>query len=231
MSRVNDGLIARNNFIDAGEHSGVTSGQTGGAIYATFTNTTDIHSNRFTKAPDHPDSFFGVKGHKAADTRIFDSTVNVNFSIEFPFENDLRLETLRNFRTGVVSAPKFAGGPPSMLGGSYDIYFYNNNYFDETCSIEGPRNGMLIRENLSDFRADDDGGSIVSIFGSNCSPLSSGPTAVRKQQYLELWPRPVLVGPGAERVRVHQQPRHREHHHYAAHREPLRHQARRQQQR
>ncbi|MEM7756226.1 MAG: right-handed parallel beta-helix repeat-containing protein [Planctomycetota bacterium] len=175
LFRVNDGLIHDNTFIDAGGRSAITSGQTGGGLFLTFTNTTDIYNNRFTKTPDHPGNFFGVKGRKATDVRIFNNTINVSFSIEFPFENDFRVEIHNNYLNGVVSIPKFAGGPEADIGESYRVY---QNYFTRTYSVEGPRNGLELHDNLFDFDTNDDGGNLLATFGNNGSPVTPGATLV-----------------------------------------------------
>ncbi len=172
--RVDNGVIRRNSFVDAGGRSGVTSGQTGAGIYATFTTATDIHDNRFTKTADHPSNYFGIKGRKATDTRIFNNTIMVSFSIEFPFENDDSVEIFANYLNGVVSIPKFAGGPLLPSGESFII---RNNYFTKSYSIEGPRNGLVIHNNLFDFETDDDGGNLITVFGDNGSPVTPGPLA------------------------------------------------------
>ncbi|MEL6497917.1 MAG: right-handed parallel beta-helix repeat-containing protein [Planctomycetota bacterium] len=176
LFRVDDGRIHDNEFIDAGGRSAITTGQTGGALFLTFTNTTDIWNNRFTKTPDHPGNFFGIKGRNGADVRIFNNTINVSFSIEFPFENERNFEIFANYLAGVVSIPKFAGGPDRDIGESFVI---RNNYFSRSYSIEGPRNGLLIESNLFDFSTTDDGGNLIASFGNNNSPVAPGPTVFR----------------------------------------------------
>ncbi|MEM8834365.1 MAG: hypothetical protein AAGD00_00960 [Planctomycetota bacterium] len=174
LFRVNDGAIHGNTFIDAGGRAQVTSGPTGGSIFSTFHTTTDIFNNTFALSPSAPSNVFGVKGRKFNDTRIYHNTIDVSFSIELPFENDDGVEIFANWLDGVVSIPKFAGGPTLALGESFDIH---RNYFQRTYSIEGPRNGLEVHRNLFDFQLDDDGGNLITTFGNNGSPVTPGPTA------------------------------------------------------
>jgi hypothetical protein len=194
--RVNDGAIHDNEFVNAGGRAAVTSGVTGGAIFSTFHTATDIYNNRIRRTPDHASNVFGVKGRKFNDTRIYDNTIEVSFSIELPFENDDGVEIFGNYLGGVVSIPKFAGGPAAALGESFEIH---HNYFTRTYSIEGPRNGLEVHRNLFDCSPDDDGGNLVSTFGGAGSPATPGPTAfhnnnVRNPGRGVFWSGPIYNG-------------------------------------
>ncbi len=168
--RMNNGLIHDNTFIDAGGRSNVTSGQTGGAIFITFTNDSEIWNNRFEKTPDHPGNFFGIKGRKATNVRMHHNTIGVSFSIEFPFENDFGVEIGHNWLAGVISIPKFAGG---LVLEECFAYHIHHNYSRRSYALEWARNHSEIDHNLFDFDLDDDGGNLISNFGSEPAP---GPT-------------------------------------------------------
>ena len=226
--RMNDGRIHNNTFIDAGGRSAVTSGQTGGAIYATFTNDSVIHDNRFTKTPDHPGNFFGIKGRKATNTRIHHNTIDVNFSIEFPFENDAGVEIDHNWLDGVVSIPKFAGGPPGAAG---DAFHLHHNYFQTSYAIEGARNGLEVNNNLFDFDTADDGGNLISQFGNNNSPIAPGDLAFHNNLVKNPGRGVFWSAPPQRQPLLLQQPHHRQRNRYPPHRGPLRLQGRPQQRR
>ncbi|MEO1575311.1 MAG: right-handed parallel beta-helix repeat-containing protein, partial [Pseudomonadota bacterium] len=104
LFRMDNGRIHDNTFVDAGGRAQVTTGQTGGAVFMTFTRDSELWNNRILKTSDHPGNFFGFKGRKATNTRIHHNTVLVGFSLELPFENDLNVE-----RALVVRVHRSAG--------------------------------------------------------------------------------------------------------------------------
>ena len=89
-------------FIDAGGRwergeLGVKGGNTGGAIFAVWMGDSEIAHNRFvqtrTGAGGEP---YGVKVRQGTRCRVHHNTIGVNFSLEFPFENDEDVEIDHN---------------------------------------------------------------------------------------------------------------------------------------
>ena len=150
---------------------GVSGGITGGCIYFTYMKDSEIWNNRFTKTQTgNENSVFGIKGREARTTRIHHNTINVNFAIELPFENDHTVEIDHNVCQGVISIPKHAGGPVPTGGYTFHIH---HNYFNTSYAIEFVRNGVEIDHNLFDFKTTSDGGNLISGFGSAAAPGSA----------------------------------------------------------
>lgn len=170
--QMDDGRIHDNVFIDAGGRAGITSGITGGAVYVTFVKTSEFWNNRITKTAAHPGNFFGFKGRKGTDCRFHHNTVRVSFSFEFPFENDLNVEIDHNDFSGVISLPKSGGGPvyDSTVGKSFHIH---HNWLKSSYALEWARNSAEIDHNFFDFQTSDDGGNLITGFGST---TALGPT-------------------------------------------------------
>ena len=156
-------------FIDAGgrwKRGGVRGddgGISGGAIFGTWTVDSEIAHNRFIrtqrgKARGH----YGIKGRQFRRTRIHHNTIEVNFAIELPFENDEDVEIDHNVCYGAISIPKHAGGPAPESGRTFHIH---HNYFTTSYAIEFVRNGVGIDHNLFDFDVREDGGNLISGFG------------------------------------------------------------------
>jgi hypothetical protein len=149
--------IHDNEFIDTGGHwkDGViaaSGGIAGGGIYLTYMKDSEIWNNRFSRVKTgtgNQFSYYGIKGREARTTRIHHNTINVNFSIELPFENDNTVEIDHNILKGVVSVPKYGGGPVPVGGYTFRIH---HNYFTTPYAIEFVRNGIEINHNLFDFR-------------------------------------------------------------------------------
>jgi nitrous oxidase accessory protein len=164
-------------FIDAGGRwekgrPGVKGGITGGAIFSIWMADTEIFNNRFVRTQtDGADEFYGIKGRQGRRCRIHHNTIGVNFSIEFPFENDEDVEIDHNVLHGTVSIPKHAGGPVPKSGRTFRIH---HNWFRDTYSIEFVRNGVEIDHNLFDFDPQKDHGNLISGFGKASAP---GPAA------------------------------------------------------
>lgn len=156
-------------FIDAGgrwDHGqpGVKGGATGGAIYAMWMSDSGIYDNRFTRTNmDKAREFYGIKVREARRCRVHNNTIGVDFSMEFPFENDEDVEIDHNICEGAISIPKYAGGPVPASGNTFHIH---HNWFRASYSIEFVRNGAEIDHNLFDFDASKDGGNLISSFGS-----------------------------------------------------------------
>lgn len=160
-------------FIDAGGRwekgqPGVKGGITGGAIFSIWMAHTEIYNNRFIRTQTgKADEFYGIKGRQGKRCRIHHNTIEVNFSIEFPFENDEDVEIDHNVLHGTVSIPKHAGGPVPKSGRTFHIH---HNWFRDSYSIEFVRNGVEINHNLFDFDPLKDHGNLVSGFGRAAAP-------------------------------------------------------------
>jgi len=155
-------------FIDAGGRwergePGLKGGITGGAIFAIWIADSEIFDNRFVRTQTgKADEFYGIKGRQGKNCRIHHNTIKVNFSIEFPFENDEDVEIDHNICEGTISIPKHAGGPVPKSGKTFHIH---HNWFLESYSIEFVRNGVEVSHNLFDFDVKKDGGNLISGFG------------------------------------------------------------------
>jgi len=155
-------------FIDAGGRwergqPGLKGGITGGAIFAIWMVDTEIAHNRFTRTqPGTSDEFYGIKVRQGKRCRIHHNTIEVNFSLEFPFENDEDVEIDHNVLHGTVSIPKHAGGPVPKSGRTFHLH---HNWFRDTYSVEFVRNGVEIDHNLFDFDVAKDHGNLISAFG------------------------------------------------------------------
>ncbi|MBN2508166.1 MAG: right-handed parallel beta-helix repeat-containing protein [Verrucomicrobia bacterium] len=155
-------------FIDAGGRwqrgePGLKGGITGGAIFAIWMSDTEISHNRFRRTQlGKADEFYGIKGRQGKRCRLHHNTIEVNFSMEFPFENDEDMEIDHNICHGTVSIPKYAGGPVPASGRTFHIH---HNWFRDSYSIEFVRNGVEIDHNLFDFDAKKDHGNLISGFG------------------------------------------------------------------
>ena len=156
-------------FIDAGGKwkragiPGTDGGISAGAIFAIWMADTEIYNNRFTRTrmgPEH--AFFGIKGRQGKRCRIHHNTIDVDFAIEFPFENDEDMEIDHNIFRGAISIPKHSGGPVPASGGTFHIH---HNYFTTSYAIEFVRNGVEVDHNLFDFDVKADGGNLISGFG------------------------------------------------------------------
>lgn len=160
-------------FIDAGGRwergqPGLKGGITGGAIFSIWMADTEIFNNRFVRTQmGKADEFYGIKGRQGKRVRIHHNTIEVNFSIEFPFENDEDVEIDHNVLHGTVSIPKHGGGPVPKSGKTFHIH---HNWFRDTYSIEFVRNGVEIDHNLFDFDVQKDHGNLVSGFGKATAP-------------------------------------------------------------
>jgi nitrous oxidase accessory protein len=160
-------------FIDAGGRwergePGVKGGITGGAIFSIWMADTEIAHSRFLRTQlGKADEFYGIKGRQGKRCRIHHNTIQVNFSIEFPFENDEDVEIDHNVCTGTVSIPKYAGGAVPQSGRTFHIH---HNWFRDSYAIEFVRNGVEISHNLFDFDSQKDHGNLISAFGKAAAP-------------------------------------------------------------
>lgn len=156
-------------FIDAGGRwkrgglPGVKGGITGGAIFAIWMADSEISHNRFVRTQmDKANEFYGIKVRQGKRCRLHHNTIEVNFSIEFPFENDEDVEIDHNVCKGTISIPKHAGGPVPKSGRTFHIH---HNWLHNSYSIEFVRNGVEIDHNLFDFDVKKDHGNLISGFG------------------------------------------------------------------
>jgi hypothetical protein len=156
-------------FIDAGGRwdkgtPGKKGGITGGAIFACWMGECEIFDNRFTRTREQPEhEFYGIKVRQATKCRVHHNTIEANFSMEFPFENDADNELDHNVCHGTISIPKHAGGPVPRSGKTFHIH---HNYFKDSYSIEFVRNGVEIDHNLFDFDPKADHGNLIAGFGN-----------------------------------------------------------------
>lgn len=142
---------------------GTDGGITGGAIFAIWMKDSEISHNRFLRTQmDKQDEFYGIKVRQGKRCRVHHNTIEVNFSIEFPFENDEDVEIDHNVCHGTVSIPKHAGGPVPESGRTFRIH---HNWMHNSYSIEFVRNGVEIDHNLFDFDVTKDWGNLISGFG------------------------------------------------------------------
>jgi hypothetical protein len=155
-------------FVDAGGRwdkgkPGVKGGVTGGAVFACWTADSEIYDNRFVRTRPEPErEFYGVKVRQAQRCRVHHNTIEANFSMEFPFENDEDVEIDHNVCHGTISIPKYAGGPVPRSGRTFHVH---HNWFKDTYSIEFVRNGVEIDHNLFDFDPKHDHGNLIAGFG------------------------------------------------------------------
>jgi nitrous oxidase accessory protein len=162
-------------FVDAGQRwergkPGVKGGITGGGIFVIWMSDSEIWNNRFLRTKTAPNEHcYGIKGRQGKRCHIHHNTIETNFSIEFPFENDEDVEIDHNICHGTISIPKHAGGPVPASGRTFHIH---HNLFRDTYSIEFVRNGVEIDHNLFDFDPAKDHGNTISGFGK---AAASGP--------------------------------------------------------
>jgi hypothetical protein len=155
-------------FIDAGGRwergaPGTKGGITGGGIFAIWMADSEIAHNRFVRTQkDQQDEFYGIKVRQGRRCRVHHNTIETNFSIEFPFENDEDVEIDHNICHGTISIPKHAGGPVPASGRTFHIH---HNWMHHGYSIEFVRNGVEIDHNFFDFDPKQDGGNLISAFG------------------------------------------------------------------
>jgi len=156
-------------FIDAGGRwekgqPGVKGGITGGGIFAIWMQDCEIFDNRFTRTQMARErEYYGIKIRQGTRCRVHHNTIETNFSMEFPFENDADNEIDHNVCHGTISIPKHAGGPVPASGRTFHIH---HNWFKDSYSIEFVRNGVEIDHNLFDFDVAKDHGNAISGFGN-----------------------------------------------------------------
>lgn len=89
-------------FVNAGGRwergqPGVKGGITGGGIFACWMEDSEISNNRFLETRSQPNEhYYGFKVRQAKRCRFHHNTIEVNFSLELPFENDEDVEIDHN---------------------------------------------------------------------------------------------------------------------------------------
>ena len=160
-------------FLDAGGRwdkgqPGEKGGNTGGGIFAIWMSDCEIFDNRFARSQTgSADEFYGIKIRQGTRCRIHHNTIETNFSMEFPFENDEDNELDHNVCFGTISIPKYAGGVVPTSGRTFHIH---HNWMKDSYSIEFVRNGVEIDHNLFDFDTKQDHGNLISAFGDVAAP-------------------------------------------------------------
>jgi nitrous oxidase accessory protein len=162
-------------FIDAGGRwekgaPGVKGGITGGGIFAIWMSDSEIFNNFFANTRQGAaQNSYGIKVREGKRCRVHHNTIESNFSMEFPFDNDEDVEIDHNVCHGTISIPKQAGGPVPKSGRTFHIH---HNWMKDSYSIEFVRNGVEIDHNLFDFNPKQDHGNLISAFGEE---VTSGP--------------------------------------------------------
>jgi hypothetical protein len=155
-------------FIDAGGRwdngqPGAKGGITGGGIFACWMSDSEIFDNRFVRTQAGPaDEFYGIKVRQGTRCHVHHNTIETNFSMEFPFENDEDNEIDHNVCQGTISIPKYAGGVVPKSGRTFHIH---HNWMKDSYSIEFVRNGVEIDHNLFAFDVKQDHGNLIAAFG------------------------------------------------------------------
>lgn len=158
-----DGASIHDNvFFDSSGRANVTSGWSGGALFLTYTKNTEIVDNRISRSSGN--GGYGIKGREARNVRIYRNTIEANFAIELPFENDYYVEIDQNYLGGTISIPKWAGG--GYPDGGYTFHVHHN-YFNTSYSFEYHRNAIEIDHNLFDFSLEGDYGNLISGFDTS----------------------------------------------------------------
>ncbi len=164
--RMNNLKVHDCQFIDAGGEVQWT----GGALFTSYTRNSEFWNNRIQKSEDLDRNFYGFKGQGGESNRFHHNDVGVNFSFESPFDNETGIEIDHNRFDGVISIPKFGGGPVLRNGFSYHIH---HNWLKSSYALEWTRNSVEVDHNLFDFDPDHSDGNLVSSFGDEPAP---GPT-------------------------------------------------------
>jgi len=163
--RMDNAKIHDSYFEDAG---GKYENKTGGSLYLTWTKDSEFYNNTIYRSSDNARKVYGIKGRQGRNCRIYQNTITVNFSIEFPHEHDHDMEIDHNYLTGTVSIPKHGGGNIPESGTTFRIH---HNYFTSSYALEWARNGAEVDHNLFDFSVEQDVGNLISCW----TPDTPGP--------------------------------------------------------
>ena len=162
--RMDDFKVHDNVFVDTGGRYGST---TGGALYMNWTKNSEFWNNKIYRSAGSTRNFFGFKGRKGTNLRFHHNDVQVNFSLEFPFENDRGLEIDHNNFVGVISIPKHGGG---LILEEELAFHIHHNWLKSSYALEWARNAVEVNNNFFDFETADDGGNLISNFSSASAP-------------------------------------------------------------
>jgi len=164
LFNVDYGKIHDNVLLNAG---GKYGSETPGAIFVAWIKNSEIWNNHIYRTSGG--LFYGIKGRGETNCRVHNNTIEVDFSIEFPFETDQNVEIDHNALWATVSIPKSRGG--NVFAGGYSFHIHHN-WFKQSYSIEGPRNSLIVDHNLFDFATSWDDGNLLSCWPAG---LASGP--------------------------------------------------------
>ena len=160
---VNNFKVHDNVFVNAGgKHL-----WTGGAIYMDWTRNSEFWNNKIYSSADYENKFYGFKGRQGENLRFHHNDVGVNFSFEFPFENDRGIEIDHNKFAGLISIPKYEGGQVLENELAYHIH---HNWLQKSYALEWARNSVEVNNNFFDFETEDDGGNLISNHGKVSAP-------------------------------------------------------------
>eukprot|EP01130_Rhizamoeba_saxonica_P007751 TRINITY_DN3148_c0_g1_i2.p1 TRINITY_DN3148_c0_g1~~TRINITY_DN3148_c0_g1_i2.p1 ORF type:complete len:476 (+),score=83.48 TRINITY_DN3148_c0_g1_i2:361-1788(+) len=152
-----------NVFVDAGERQGPV---TPGALFLTYSEDCEFFNNHIYTT-DGDLILYGFKGRQGKRCRFHHNTVEVNFSFEYPLENDENIEIDHNMFTGIISIPKYAGGSVRENGYSFHIH---HNLLQRSYALEWSRNQAEVDHNLFQFTLYDDDGNLFTDNGEVPSP-------------------------------------------------------------
>lgn len=159
--RMDNGRIHDNVF----ENAGGRFNHSGGALFLTWVKYSEFWNNWIFKTGG--ENHYGFKGRQAKHCRFHHNTVEVNFSLEFPFENDEYNEIDHNYFAGEMSIPKYGGGAVVENGHTFHIH---HNWSQKSSAIEGARNSIIVHHNLFDLDTSDDKGNLVYCHKSALAP-------------------------------------------------------------
>jgi len=161
--RMDNFRVHDNVFIDAGGKQRWV----GGALNMDWTKNSEFWNNKIFSSKTNQRKFYGFKGRGATNLHFHHNDVQVNFSLEFPFENDRAIEIDHNNFVGVISIPKYAGGLVLEKELAYHIH---HNWLKRSYALEWARNAVEIDHNLFDFNVVDGGGNLISNHGDKAAP-------------------------------------------------------------
>jgi nitrous oxidase accessory protein len=152
------------------EDAGGTDEIAAGCVYVMGAEYLVVRDCHFFKVDNVHGQVYGIKGR--GDTkhcRFVNNTIEVNFSIEIPFDHAEDNVIGHNVIRGEISVPKHGGGAAVASAYSYRIH---HNWIRKSSAIEGSRNGLLVDHNFFDISTNDDVGNLHY---AHPSALANGP--------------------------------------------------------